>query len=97
MQKINGHLCLSTDARERLLKISPTTVDRIHKPDRDTMKLELTTTHSGNLFKHQIQVRTFIDWDDVIPDFIEAVLITHCGGNTNGAFLNILTLDRYIY
>ena len=60
--------------------------------ERETIKLGVSTTRPGNLLKHQIQVRTFADWDDVIPGFIEADLVAHCGGNTNGAFLNTLTM-----
>ena len=37
-------------------------------------------------------MRTFADWDDVTPGFVEADLVAHCGGNTNGAFLNTLVL-----
>jgi hypothetical protein len=88
----HGHLRLPADVRERLLEISPATVDRILKPERETIKSGMSTTRPGNLLKHKIQVRTFADWDDVIPGFIEADLVAHCGGNTNGAFLNTLTL-----
>jgi len=88
----HGHLRLPADVREQLLKISPATVDRILKPEREKLKLDISTTRPGNLLKHQIQVRTFADWDDVVPGFLEADLVAHCGGNTNGAFLNTLTL-----
>ena len=37
-------------------------------------------------------MRTFADWDDVVPGFLEADLVAHCDGNTSGAFLNTLTL-----
>ena len=88
----HGHLRLPVDVRERLLKISPSTVDRMLKPEREQTKQALSTTRRGNLLKHQIQIRTFADWDDVIPGFLEADLVAHCGGNTNGSFLNTLTL-----
>lgn len=88
----HGHLRLPADVREHLFKISPATVDRILKPEREKIKLGVSTTRPGNLLKHQIQVRTFADWDDVVPGFLEADLVAHCGGNTNGAFLNTLTL-----
>jgi hypothetical protein len=88
----HGHLRLPVDVRERLLKISPSTVDRMLKPEREKTKYALSTTRRGNLLKHQIQVRTFADWDDVTPGFPEADLVAHCGGNTNGSFLNTLTL-----
>lgn len=88
----HGHLRLSTDVRARLLRISPATVDRILRSERETIRQGISTTRSGNLLKHQIQIRTFADWDDVTPGFIEADLVAHCGGNTNGPFLNTLTL-----
>jgi hypothetical protein len=87
-----GHLRLSCDVRAQLLRISPATVDRILKSERDSIGQGVSTTRPGSLLKHQIQIRTFADWDDVTPGFIEADLVAHCGGNTNGPFLNTLTL-----
>ena len=72
--------------------VSRSTVDRILSSEKERAGKSISTTKAGNLFKHQIQVRTFADWDDVIPGFLEADLVAHCGGNTNGAFLNTLTL-----
>jgi hypothetical protein len=37
-------------------------------------------------------VRTFADWSDVRPGFLEADLVAHCGGVAEGAFLYTLTL-----
>ncbi len=88
----HDHLRIPDEVRKRLLGISPATVDRLLKPERERTKQGVSTTRSGNLLKHQIQVRTFADWDDVIPGFLEADLVAHCGGNTNGAFLNTLVL-----
>jgi hypothetical protein len=67
-------------------------VDRILSLDKDRAGKSISTTKPGNLLKHQIQVRTFADWGDVTPGFLEADLVAHCGGNTNGSFLNTLTL-----
>jgi len=76
----------------KLLGISRSTVARILSFEKARTGKSISTTKPGSLFKHQIQVRTFSDWDDVIPGFLEADLVAHCGGNTNGAFLNTLTL-----
>ena len=54
---------------------SPATVDRLLKVDRKESKKGLCTTRSGTLLKHQIKVRTFADWDDVVPGFLEADLV----------------------
>lgn len=86
------HLRIPAEVRTRLLGISPATVDRLLRPERETIKKGVSTTRPGNLLKHQIQIRTFADWDDVTPGFLEGDLVAHCGGNTNGAFLNTLVL-----
>ena len=88
----HGHLRLPAEVRERLLSISPATVDRMLRPERERVRQGVSTTRPGSLLKHQIQIRTFADWDDVTPGFLEADLVAHCGGNTNGAFLNTLVL-----
>ncbi len=88
----HGHLRLPADVRANLLSISAATVDRMLQPEREKIKQGISTTHRGNLLKNQIQVRTFADWDDVTPGFLEADLVAHCGGNTNGPFLNTLVL-----
>ncbi|HBV20399.1 MAG TPA: hypothetical protein DEF07_01600 [Nitrosomonas sp.] len=76
------------DVRARLLSISVATVDRLLKPEREIVKQSISTTCCGNLLKHQIQVRTFADWNDVTLGFLEADLVAHCGG----AFLHKLVL-----
>ena len=86
------NLRLPSDVRTRLLSISPATVDRLLRPERVRINKSVSTTRSGSLLKHQVPVRTFADWDDVVPGFLEADLVAHCGGNTHGAFLNTLTL-----
>jgi len=88
----HGHLRLPSDVRTKLLNISPATVDRLLQPERNRTRQGLSLTKPGTLLKHQIEVRTFADWDNVIPGFFEADLVAHCGGNPNGAFLNTLVL-----
>ncbi|MGZ3610018.1 MAG: integrase catalytic domain-containing protein, partial [Ktedonobacteraceae bacterium] len=42
--------------------------------------------------KHAIPVRTFADWDDAVPGFVEVDLVAHCGESTHGEYLNSLTM-----
>jgi hypothetical protein len=63
------HLSLPSDVRARLIGISPATVDRLLRTERESIKLGVSTTRRGSLLKNQIQVRTFADWDDVTPGF----------------------------
>jgi hypothetical protein len=86
----HGHLVLTDEVRTLLLTISPATADRLLRPIRQPHGL--STTKPGRLLKHQVPVRTFGDWDDVRPGFLEADLVAHCGGSTEGAYLHTLTL-----
>lgn len=87
-----GHIALPEEVRSKLLTISPATVDRLLKTDRKEIKKGLCTTRSGTLLKHQIKVRTFSDWDDVVPGFLEGDLVAHCGETTKGVYLNTLVI-----
>jgi len=87
-----GHLQLATNIREHVLNISPATVDRLLKKERQHSRKSVCTTRAGNLLKRQIAVRTFADWNEVVPGFMEADLVAHCGGNVSGTFLNTLVL-----
>ena len=85
-----GHLTITEEVRQQLLHVSPATVDRLLSPLRHPHGL--TTTKPGRLLKHQIPVRTFTEWTDAKPGFLEADLVAHCGGATDGSFLYTLTL-----
>lgn len=87
-----GHISLPADVRSRVIKISSATIDRLLKPQHHETKKGLCTTKSGTLLKKQITIRTFADWDNVIPGFLEGDLVAHCGERTNGSFLNTFVL-----
>src|SRR5579872_400746 len=89
----HGHLSLAEETRARLLGISAATVDRIltrlHPGDKPR---GISTSRPGTLLRHQVPVRTFADWDDAKPGFMEADLVAHCGTSAAGSFLNTLVL-----
>jgi hypothetical protein len=87
-----GHLSLADEVREKLLQISPATVDRLLSDVRHAGGRGAGTTRPGTLLKHQIPVRTFADWDDLQPGFVEADLVAHCGTSVQGVYLNTLVL-----
>jgi len=66
-----GEIRLSKIVREKLLQISPATIDRLLKPEREkhTLKKHVCHTKPGTLLKSQIPIRTFSDWDDAQPGF----------------------------
>ena len=88
----HGHLQLSEECRTQLLSMSPATADRILRPYRKQERRGISTTRSGTLLKKQIPVRTFQDWNETKPGFMEADLVAHCGLHADGAYLYTLTL-----
>ena len=87
----HGHLSLPADVREKLLTISSATADRLLATERSNQR-GVSTTRPGSLLKKQIKVRTFADWDDLQPGFLEADLVAHCGESAAGSFLHTLVL-----
>ena len=88
----HGHLHLSEPCRLQLLSMSPATADRLLRPYRKQERHGLSMTKSGTLLKKQIPIRTFQEWNDVQPGFLEADLVAHCGTQADGSFLWTLTL-----
>src|SRR5258707_1142219 len=88
----HGHLQLSEECRTQLLSMSPATADRILRPYRKQERRGISTTRSGTLLKKQIPVRTFQDWNEAKPGFMEADLVAHCGTHADGSYLYTLTL-----
>jgi hypothetical protein len=82
---------LSKDTKELLLKISSASIDRCLRPVRIKSSHGLSTTKPGSLLKNLIPVRTFTEWDEEQPGFLEIDLVAHCGSTTEGQFLNTLT------
>jgi IS30 family transposase len=89
----HDHLSLSAEVRSRLLAISPSTVDRLLQEVRHGEKpAGMGTTKPGALIKGQVPVRTFSEWDDGRPGFMEADLVAHCGTYVSGHFLQTLVM-----
>jgi len=89
----HGHLALPADVRAQLLALSPATADRILRRARAADRPHgIGTTKAGTLLKHRVPIRTFAEWDNVRPGFMEADLVAHCGTSAEGAYLYTLTL-----
>jgi hypothetical protein len=77
--------------REKLLNISPATIDRIMATSRAKFtKRGLTTTKPGSLLKKQIPINTN-QWNEKIPGFLEADTVAHCGTTVAGSY--VFTID----
>ncbi|MCK5248160.1 transposase family protein [Candidatus Bipolaricaulota bacterium] len=87
-----GELTLDKETRRKLIGISPATIDRMLAPARKRYQLRARSqTKPGTLLKHQIPIRTFSDWDELRPGFVEIDLVSHEGGNARGDYA--FTLD----
>jgi hypothetical protein len=83
---------LAPEVKQLLLNMSRSTIDRCLRPARFKSKVHgLSTTKPGTLLKKMIPVRTFADWNEDQPGFMEIDLVAHCGESGEGQFLNTLT------
>ena len=86
-----GTLHLMPTTRELLLTMSRSTMDRLLKPARRALVPHgRSTTKPGTLLKKSIPIRTWADWDDAKPGFLEIDLVAHCGESTEGDYLATL-------
>jgi len=81
----HGELELSDEARAQLLAMSAATIDRLLAAKRRRLRLKgMSHTKPGSLLKSQIPVRTFAEWDQDRPGFVEIDLVGHEGGDARG-------------
>jgi len=87
-----GEITLVDDTvRAKVLAISPATIDRLLEPARRRLwSRERSRTRPGTLLKHHIPIRTFSDWNEKIPGFLEIDLVAHDGGFGYGDFIQTL-------
>ncbi len=88
----HGHVQLSQEHRSQILSMSAATADRLLQAHRYIHPHDLSTTKAGPLLKQQIPVRTFAQWDEAKPGFLEVDLVAHCGGRLQGGCLYTITL-----
>ena len=87
----HGELQLGPEVKTLLLSLSAATADRLLRSER-RQRRGLGTTKPGSLLKHAIPIRTFADWNDARPGFLEVDLVAHCGVSSQGEYLHTLTL-----
>src|SRR6266496_3770088 len=83
VERLLRHNELRCDAarRKKLARMSAATIDRLLRPERQKYQLKgRSHTRPGTLLKHQIPMRTFNEWDEAQPGFLEIDLVGHDGG-----------------
>jgi hypothetical protein len=84
----DGELALAPAIDKLVRQASVATLGRLlasaraRRPSRGA-----TTTRVGTWLRHEIPIRTFTEWDDAGPGFLEVDLVAHCGSTTKGFYL----------
>ena len=88
-----GELDIDEDTAKLLADMSAATIDRRLAPERKKyLARGRSRTKPGTLLKSQIPVRTWADWDDAVPGFVEIDLVSHDGGHAVGEHVWTLTV-----
>jgi Integrase core domain len=91
-----GHfreLVISDQTAALLVSMSAATIDRRLADEKAKYKIRgRVGTKPGSLLKSQIPVRTWAEWDDAQPGFVEIDLVFHDGGNRGGGHAFTLTV-----
>ena len=90
--KRHKEITISKDDEVLILTISASTIDRLLKPARKEICIKgRSTTKPGTLLKHQIPIRTFADWSEDQPGFLEIDLVAHTD-SARGEYINTLNM-----
>ena len=88
----HGEGAITSEIEAQLCSISSSTIDRLLHPWRQLGgRRPCTTTKPGSLLKNSIPIRTFTDWQEDRPGFLEVDLVSHCGESTDGFYLTTLS------
>jgi Integrase core domain len=82
----HGHLALDPTIRQQVLTASAATIDRLLAPLRSTAcgrKKHKRTTKPSK----QVPIRTFADWKEPVPGYLEIDFVSHGGTSMQGTFL----------
>lgn len=91
----HGELDISDEIADALCAMAPATIDRRLAPDRAQLSTKphgSALTRPGSMLKSAIPMKTWAEWDDTVPGFVEIDLVGHDGGDNNGQFCFTLTV-----
>lgn len=88
----DGDITMTDDDAALLVQMSAATIDRCLGPERAKLGSRgRSHTKPGTLLKSQIPIRTWAEWNEDKPGFLEIDLVGHEGGNSTGEFAFTLT------
>jgi hypothetical protein len=84
-------LWVEEEVRAKVVRMSAATIDRMLKKEKAKFNLKgKARTKPGTLLKSQVPIRTFAEWDEKRPGFVEVDLVGHDGGDTRGDYAQTL-------
>lgn len=93
MLRRDGEIDLTDTEAALLVAMSAATIDRRLGPAKERDGFSATShTKPGSMLKSQIPIRTWSEWDEKSPGFVEIDLVGHEGGNSHGEFCFTLTV-----
>jgi hypothetical protein len=87
----HGHLQLNPEVRKLVLKVSAATIDRLLTPVRKGAGAR-RRRHAKKRVSRAIPIKTFSDWKDPAPGFLEIDFVVHGGGSMAGEYLHSLVV-----
>ena len=89
----HGHLRLEESVLTQLLTMSAATIDRMLRTVREkACGRWKRKTAANHRVRKLVPVRTFADWGEVKPGYLEMYLVVHCGPRLVGTFVHTLVL-----
>jgi hypothetical protein len=91
--RVCGELEVTDEVAAKLASMSAATIDRRLAGERKRLQLKgRSGTKPGTLLKSQIPIRTWADWNEQTPGFVEIDCVGHEGGDPSGDFCQTLTV-----
>lgn len=84
------HLELNSEVRQRLLKISAASIDRLLSEIRKRAHPHKKKRKSSKKVSSQVPMHTFADWNNPTPGYLEIDFVVHSGGSMSGKFIHTL-------
>ena len=85
----HGHLELDGEVRGRVLAASAATIDRLLAPVRREAGTRRKRRRKRKL-NARVPIRTYADWGEPLPGFLEVDFVAHCGGRRTGSYIHSL-------
>jgi hypothetical protein len=89
----HGRIRVDDEARRRLLVVSPATMDRLLSEVRVIARGgQRRRAGFSSAVRRTVPVRTFGDWNDPPPGYVEVDLVAHGGTSVAGSFVQTVVL-----